>query len=213
MASALDRAKEWWESKAPRERKLVLALAATLVICTVLWVAMTIRGGLSAIEKKNDRSREALAAIDMQRILKQSQGAGQPVVTIPDSPVALDTYLDGIITEVGLKSPTYPAPKETQKGNTVELTIHVALQDLTIYQLKDLLEKIETKNPVVVVTELHVKKNFGNKENVDVDFTAATYYKKGGGGSGAGGGAGAGGGSGAGGSGKSASPLDKPQEG
>ncbi len=184
MASALDRAKEWWESKAPRERKLVLILGATLVVCTVGWVAMTIRGGLSAIEKKNEQSRDALAAIDMQRILKQSQGAGQPVVTIPDSPVALDTYLDGIITEVGLKSPTYPAPKESQKGNTVELTIHVALQDLSIYQLKDLLEKVETQNPVVVVTELHVKKNFGNKENVDVDFTAATYYKKSAGGGG-----------------------------
>jgi hypothetical protein len=178
MASALDRAKEWWETKAPRERRLVLALGATLVVCTVGWVAMTIRGGLGNIEKKNDESRSALAAIDMQRILKQSQGADQTVVKIPDSPVALDTYLDGIITEVGLKSPTYPAPKETQKGSIVELTIHVALQDLTIYQLKDLLEKVETQNPIVVVTELHVKKNFGNKENVDVDFTAATYYKK-----------------------------------
>ena len=206
MASALDRAKEWWETKAPRERKLVLALGATLVICTIGWVAMTIRGGLTTIEKKNDQSREALAAIDMQRILKQSQGAGQPVVTIPDSPVALDTYLDGIITEVGLKSPTYPAPKETQKGATVELTIHVALQDLTIYQLKDLLEKIETQNPVVVVTELHVKKNFGNKENVDVDFTAATYYKKA-----AGDGKGATGG-GAGGN-KSTTPATKGEEG
>ena len=203
MASALDRAKEWWESKAPRERRLVLVLGATLVICTVGWVAMSIRGGLSAIEKKNQQSRDALAAIDMQRILKQSQGAGQPVVTIPDSPVALDTYLDGIITDVGLKSPTYPAPKETQKGNTVELTIHVALQDLNINQLKDLLEKVETNNPVVVVTELHVKKNFGNKENVDVDFTAATYYKK----SGSGAKPGAGSGS------KPASPLDKPKEG
>jgi hypothetical protein len=178
MASALDRAKEWWESKAPRERRLVLVLGATLVICTVGWVAMTIRGGLGNIEKKNNESRDALAAIDMQRILKQSQGGDQTVVKIPDSPVALDTYLDGIITEVGLKSPTYPAPKETPKGSVVELTIHVALQDLTIYQLKDLLEKVETQNPIVVVTELHVKKNFGNKENVDVDFTAATYYKK-----------------------------------
>lgn len=195
MASAVDRAKEWWESKAPRERKLVLALAATLVFCTVAWVAMSIRGGLAAIEKKNDRSREALAAIEMQRILKQSQGASQPAVTIPDTPVALDTYLDGIITEVGLKSPSYPAPKETQKGTSTELTIHVALQDLTIYQLKDLLEKIETQNPLVVVTELHVKKNFGNKENVDVDFTAATYYKKAAGG------------------GKPAANLAKPQEG
>lgn len=205
MASALDRAKEWWESKAPRERKLLLALGATLIVCTFGWVAMSIRGGLSAIEKKNDQSREALAAIDMQRILKQSQGAGQPVVTIPEAPVALDTYLDGIITEVGLKSPTYPAPKETQKGSTVELTIHVALQDLTIYQLKDLLEKVETQNPVVVVTELHVKKNFGNKENVDVDFTAATYYKKSG--------SGAASGSGSGSKPANASPTDKPQEG
>lgn len=207
MASALDRAKEWWETKAPRERKLVLALGATLVICTVGWVAMTIRGGLTTIDKKNEQSREALAAIDMQRILKQSQGAGQPVVTIPDTPVALDTYLDGIITETGLKSPTYPAPKETQKGSTVELTIHVALPDLTIYQLKDLLEKIETQNPVVVVTELHVKKNFGNKENVDVDFTAATYYKKA-----AGDGKGTTGG-GSGGSNKSSTAADKPEEG
>ena len=44
-----------------------------------------------------------------------------------------------------------------------------------------------------MVTELHVKKNFGNKENVDVDFTAATYYKKAAGG-GAGGKPAAGGG-------------------
>lgn len=205
MASALDRAKEWWESKAPREKKLVLALGATLVICTIAWVGMTIRGGLGAIEKKNDDSREALAALDMQRILKQSQGGDQTVVKIPDSPVALDTYLDGIITEVGLKSPTYPAPKETQKGAVVELTIHVALQDLTIYQLKDLLEKIETQNPVVVVTELHVKKNFGNKENVDVDFTAATYYKKA---AGSGGGGSSGGKPGGG-----TSTSEKPKEG
>ncbi len=213
MASALDRAKEWWESKAPRERRLVLALGATLVVLTVGWVAMTIRGGLANIEKKNDQSREALASIDMQRILKQSQGAGQPVVTIPDAPLALDTYLDGIITEIGLKSPTYPAPKETQKGSTVELTIHVALQDLTIYQLKDLLEKVETQNPIVVVTELHVKKNFGNKENVDVDFTAATYYKKAAGGGQGTGGSGSGSGSGTGSGTKNSSPGDKPKEG
>jgi len=202
MASALDRAKEWWESKAPRERKLVLALGATLVICTVGWVAMTIRGGLGSIDKKNDESRQALAALDMQRILKQSQGGDQTVVKIPDSPVALDTYLDGIITEVGLKSPTYPAPKETQKGTVVELTIHVALQDLTIYQLKDLLEKIERLLPFMHLATTMPAKNFGNKENVDVDFTAATYYKKA---AGPGGGSGnkPGGGSGG----------DKPKEG
>jgi len=202
MASALDKAKDWWEGKAPRERKLLLALGATLIVMTIGWVAMTIRGGLGAIEKKNDRSRQALAAIDSQRILNQTRGADVKVVAIPETAVALDSYLDGIITEIQLKSPTYPAPKETQKGVFVESSTRISLQDLTVYQLKDLLHKIETTNPVVVVTELHVKKRtFGDAiDRVDVDLTVATYYKKAEGtakpGSGSGSGTGTGSGSG-----------------
>jgi hypothetical protein len=181
MANFSERAKDWWEGKAPRERRLLAILGTTLVVCVVAWVTMTIRGGLSAIEKKNDRAREALSAIDLhRRVAAQKAEPTARQITIPTTPVDLATYVDGIITEVQLKSPTYPTPKETPKGEHVELSFHIVLQDLTITQLEQLLEKIETKNPVVVVTELKVSHpNYREQDKLDVDMTIATFYKKG----------------------------------
>lgn len=181
MANFTERAKDWWEGKAPRERRLLAILGATLVVCIVAWVTMTIRGGLGAIESKNDRAREALSAIDLhRRVAAQNAEPAAKAVTIPSTPVDLATYVDGIITEVQLKSPTYPTPKETQRGDNTELSFHIALQDLTITQLEQLLEKLETGNPVVVVTELKVSHpNYREQDKLDVDLTIATYYKKG----------------------------------
>lgn len=189
MAAAVERAKDWWEAKAPRERRLFAALGATLVICVLAWVAITIRGGLTAIETRNEETRDALAAIDRHRLTMASQAAQKPAVTIPDTQLALDTYLDPIIKEVGLAEPTYPGAKETQKGPYTESSITVKLKGLNIDQLKDLLEKIETRNSAVAITELKIKKNsFGDADkNLEVDFTVVTFYKKK-----AGGGAGAG---------------------
>jgi len=183
MPASVERAKDWWEGKAPRERRLLAALGATLIVCLLLWLGMSIRGGLRAIEKRNQEARNALVAIEHHRQTLAVQAASQkPVVAIPETQLALDTYLDPIIKEVGLESPAYPAPKETQKGPFTEVSIRVALKDLSIAQLTDLLEKVETKNPVVATTELHVKGSFRNKENLDVDFMVVTYYKKGAGG-------------------------------
>ncbi|HTE56874.1 MAG TPA: type II secretion system protein GspM [Kofleriaceae bacterium] len=178
MPAAVERAKDWWEGKAPRERRLLAALVATAIVCVIAWVGMTIRGGLRAIEGKNQDARNALAALDRQRQTQASQVAHKPAVTIPDAAIALDTYLDPIIKDVGLESPTYPAPKETVKGVNTEVSIKVSLKELTIAQLKDLLERVETQNQVVAVTELHVKKSFRDPEKLDVDFSVATYYKK-----------------------------------
>ncbi|HWM88020.1 MAG TPA: type II secretion system protein GspM [Kofleriaceae bacterium] len=183
MPAAVERAKDWWEGKAPRERRLIAVLGATAIICILAWVAITIRGGLRAIEQRNQEARDALAAIDRHRVTQASQAAQKPAIKIPATALSLDSYLDPIIKEVGLESPTYPGAKEVQKGANTEISIKVTLKELTIYQLKDLLEKIESQNQPVAVTELHIKKNFRDPEKLDVDFTVVTFYKKKGAGS------------------------------
>jgi len=180
MASAVERAKDWWEGKAPRERHLLAALGATAIVCILAWVAITIRGGLHAIESRNQEMREALVAIDRHRVNMASQASQKPAVKIPDVAPALDTYLNGIVTTVGLAEPTYPGAKETPKGPYTEVSLTVTLRDLSIDQLKDLLEKIETQNPLVAVTELKIRRpNHGDPaKNLQVDFTVVTFYKK-----------------------------------
>jgi len=186
MAAAVERAKEWWEGKAPRERRLIAVLGATAVICVLAWTAITIRSHLAAIEKQNQEARDALAAIDRHRIAMASQASQKAPVVIPDQPVSLDSYLNPIINDLGLPEPTYPGVKETVKGPYAEASITVTLKDLDIDQLKNLLERIETRSPVVAVTELHVKKNtFRDQEkNLEVGLTVVTYYKKKAGGAG-----------------------------
>ena len=178
MAGTMDRAKDWWEGKAPRERTLLMALAAALVVCLLAWVANTIRHGLDNLDNKNQLTRSALTALEQHRVNQASSAAQSPHVTLPPTPVALDTYLESIVKELSLESPTYPEPKVVDRDGGSEESFHVSFQALTIYQLKDLLEKIETRSPVVIVTDLHVKKSFRDPEKVNVDLTVATYFKK-----------------------------------
>ena len=64
MANFTERAKDWWESKAPREQRLLAILGATLVVCIIGWVAMTIRGGrVAAAPAVSPIFRQTSAAI------------------------------------------------------------------------------------------------------------------------------------------------------
>lgn len=164
-----------WERMAPRERMLVAALGVTFVVCIVGWLAFAARDGMAAIETKNTESRKALRALAKHRAGAAEQAASGPKVEIPATAPALDSYLEGIVNEIGLKSPTYPAPKETERGEYVELSFKVEFEGVSVYELADLLERIETKSPVVVVQELTIDRNFRDKEKLDVELVVSTF--------------------------------------
>lgn len=179
MANPLDRLRDRWDSMPPRERRLATILAATVVVGLAFYIAFGIRDGLVDLESKNQQKREALRAIQLYR----AGGAAktQSVVEIPDEAeaVKLDRYIDGIIQKVGIESPRYPQPKDSKKGKYIERTFKLSLDKLTINQLKDFLEKLETQSKVVIVKELQIKVNFREKEKLDVDLVVATYFKPG----------------------------------
>lgn len=177
MAANLDSLRDRWERMAPRERTLVSALAVTLVVCLLAWVAFSIRDGLTTIEEKNEVSRDALRALAQYRAGAAVRRAEAPDEKIGDKAIDLDTYIDEIVNELSLKSPTYPATKETTKNGFTEITIRIQMAGLSIYELKDLLERIENRKPNVVIKELHIKRVFHDKEKLNLEMTVATYKK------------------------------------
>jgi hypothetical protein len=172
----IERFRERWEGMQERERRLFLILGATVVVCVLLWLGFTIRGGLSSIEEKNEATREALLSIAQFRASGASKKASDEVV-IPDEAIKLSRYLETIIKELGLKSPTYPQEKETTKGDYTEVSFAVRMEELTVFELKYLLEKIETKNRAVIVKEIKIKRRVRDQEKLEVTLTVATFEK------------------------------------
>lgn len=179
MAASLDGLRERWERMNPREQRLVVALSLTLVVCLIVAMVAKIQSGMEEIEAKNADSRAALLSLAKYRNSKAKNTDTSAKVTIPEKALALDTYLEGIISELELTSPTYPALKSEAKGEFVELSFQVSLKGLDLVQTTQLLEKIETGSKLVVVKKLNIDRNFRDKEKLNLDFTVATYQQKG----------------------------------
>src|SRR5690606_30250337 len=111
MAASIDGLRERWERMNPSEQRLVTILGGTLIICLVVATVAKISGGMETIDKKNAESRKALRALVVHRNAKARAASTGTEVKVPEKALALDSYLEGIISELELTSPTYPALK------------------------------------------------------------------------------------------------------
>ena len=181
MAKIEDRIRDWWEGLQPRERGLMSALGVTAIVCVLGFVGVAISNGLEAIEERNQEAREALKQVHLHR-LEVARGTATKAkqVTIPteDKAVDLENYLGRITKEVGVSFPKFNRG-EQPRGQFVETTGRIELKDISVAELKEFLQRVES-NPVVVVRELVVKKDFKDAEKLDVpDLVVATYFRPG----------------------------------
>ena len=176
-AKGMDSLRERWERITPREQKLVILLGLTAVGIALALVGFAISDGLSAREAKNKRTRHALSLLREVRAAGAERSVDTPQVKIPDQPTELESYLEEIGKEIGVPIPGYaPRPKAT-KGKFTEVSTRIEVRGITVLELKDLLEQIETKSKVVVVTNLHVKRHFRDTDKLDVDMVVSTFYR------------------------------------
>lgn len=179
MASTIDRMREKWESITPRERNLVMLLGTSTVMVLLLWLGLQIRDGLSAIEKRNEATRKALAALLEFRAKGGNKTPSTPSVVIGDEPVKLETYLDETAAETPIGNiPRHNKRNDVTEGDYVITSERFALQGVTLPALTEFLEKVESKNHAVVISELQIKRDFREKEKLNVDMVVSTYSKK-----------------------------------
>ncbi len=175
----VDTLREKWDGITPRERRIVVIGGAAAVVTIVLWLGMSIRDGLTTIETRNKRLEKALdALVDV----RAHGGARKPqaddvVSTMGTEPLALETYLSKAADQVKITVPSYNPRTPVEKNGFVTKTTQIELRDLSIEQIKDFLEQIETGNKLVQVTSLTINRNFRDKDKLDAKLEVSTYAK------------------------------------
>lgn len=195
--AAFDKIRDKWESITPRERTMVVLLGVSFVVVMVLFVALSIKDGLDRLEAKNEQSRTALRRLTAYRATAKTVVGNDPSALIPAEAIKLESYIYKAGESAKVVIPGVNPRTPTTRG---KFTVHAAsieIRDLSITQVKDFLQALETDSPVVVVTALTIKRNFRDSEKMDLSAEVATYSKiaeapAAGAGSGSGGGSGSG---------------------
>ncbi len=180
MSVITDKARDFWDRISPRERRLVMLLGVALPITLAIWLGLSIRDGLVAMEGRNDKTRKALNVLTDLRARGETGGpkADDAVATMGTEPLSLPTYLDNAAkkAQFTLKSTT-PQPAVTRNG-FVTNSVSCSLDDLTIEQLKTFLMEVEMGSKVVAVTHIDLRRDFRNKDRLDVNLEISTYSKE-----------------------------------
>jgi len=176
--AAVDSLRDKWESISPRERRLVVLLGVSTVVVLVLYVALAIRDRLDALEAKNAQSRKALHNLTTYKATaRTSSAANDPSAFITSEAVKLESYIykAGETAKV-----TVPGVNPRTPATRGKYTVHgaqVEIRDLTLQQVKDFLQALETDSRVVVVTNLRLTRNFRDTEKMDLSAEISTYSK------------------------------------
>lgn len=179
MSAISDKARDFWDRISPRERRLVMIAAIAVPVTLAIWLGLSIRDGLVDMEKRNAQSRKALTVLADLRARGETHRKVDDVISMMGTePLSLPTYLDNAAKKASftLKSTT-PHPPVTRNG-FVTNSVSCSLDDLTIEQLKTFLMEVEMGSKFVAVTHIDLRRDFRDKEKLDVALEVSTYSKE-----------------------------------
>ncbi len=177
---AFEQLRDRWENAAPREKRLVLALGITAVVCVLGFVFLNVRNRLADLEGQNAQARYALRLIaeHQDEIMEKRNSPEDPERLIPETAQPLQTYLEGIATQAGnMTIPDSTEKPPVIKGKYRELSLDINLRGVTLDQLAKFLKMVETNAPAVVTQALYVKPYVSAHDKLDVKLTIAAYEK------------------------------------
>ena len=176
MAS-LDKLRDKWQSISPREQRMVLLLGVSFVLVMIIYVSLQIREGLSALEAKNAKSRKALATLTSYKAQARAVTGDDPAKLIKEEAVKLESYIYKAGEKAKVTVPGVNTRGPSPKGSFIAHAATVEMRELTITQVKDFLEAIETDNKIVMVSALQIRRNFRDKEKLDLNLEVVTWSK------------------------------------
>lgn len=176
--AAIDTLRDKWESITPRERRMVVLLGVSFVLVMIIYVSIQIGEGLGAIEAKNARARKALATLTAFKAQAHGTAApDDPAKQIGPEAVKLESYIYRAGEKAKVTVPGVNTRSPSPKGSFVAHAATVEVRELSLAQAKDFLEAIETESKIVIVSALQVRRNFRDKEKLDLNLEVVTWSK------------------------------------
>lgn len=176
--AAFDQVRDKWESITPRERRMVVVLGVSFVLVMIIYVSIQIRDGMAAIEAKNQKARRALAALTAYKAqVHTAASPDDPSTLIPEQAVKLESYLYRAGEKAGVTVPGVNGRTPQTKGAFTTHAATVEVREISLTQAKDFLEAIESESKVVLVSSLQIRRNFRDKEKLDLNVEVVTWSK------------------------------------
>ncbi len=194
--AALDKLRDRWEAITPRERRMVVLLGVSFVLVMIIYVSLEIREGLVALEAKNARSRKALTMLTAYKAQARNAQPDDPAKQIGTQPLKLESYIYRAGEKAKVTVLAVNARSPSTKGSFVAHAASVEVREVTLTQVKDFLEALESESKVVMVSALQLRRNFRDKEKLDLTIDVVTWSRVAAAGEGAGAGSGSGNGTG-----------------
>ena len=106
-----------------------------------------------------------------------SETGDDPAKLIGPEAVKLETYIFDAAGKANVTVPGVNGRGPSPKGSFVAHAATVEVRELNITQIKDFLEAIETGNKIVQVSSLQIRRNFRDKEKLDLNVEVVTWSK------------------------------------
>lgn len=176
--------KEWLEKLTPRERVLLLAGAACLLV-VLGWFGFSQRGrGGGAAGSKLDQvvSQEKQAAVLAARYQRQHSQLSAIEDRLRQTPADFDLYkhLDRLVDQAGIRRGVIKMDPVEGSGTDYysEDYVDMNLQKIELIPLIQFLHSIEDSPGGVRITDLSLKKRFDNSNTLDATIRVSLYRLK-----------------------------------
>ncbi len=180
MSALTDKASDFWARISPRERRLVVIALVAVPLTIAIWLGLAIRDGLDNMAVRTNKTRKALDALaDMRARGQTHEQVDDVVATMGTEPLSLDTYLSNAAKKAKFELKSTITPRQpVSRNGFVTNTSTLSIENLTIDQLRDFLQDIEAGSKVVAVTHLDMRRDFRDKDKIDVNLEVSTYSKE-----------------------------------
>jgi type II secretory pathway component PulM len=180
MSELSDKMRDKWDGITPRERGLVVLLGIAVPTVVIIFLGLKISDGLDARERRISRMRKALIVLsDIRARGGDTKPENDVLAEMTSTPVTLETYVSKAAEKVQITKPNVtPGSTQNQDGFVVH-SVRFDVQSVTVIQMKDLLEALETGSRFVVVTSVTINRKFRDedKDKLDLKLEVSTYSR------------------------------------